>query len=154
MTATLKYRDVPNDVIRLMLFSYSLEDKARIWACPHHGFSELTQIDTFYNGLTEQDQDSLNDTLGGNLLNKTTKEALQFIENKSTVRYLRSRINIARVNTNSRNVVSKTNDRIDKLADQISNLVDIINKQVVAPAKAVKKVNLWRSSCLLRMYFY
>nr|GEY84748.1 hypothetical protein [Tanacetum cinerariifolium] len=31
MTATLKYRDVPNDAIKLMLFLYSLEDKARIW---------------------------------------------------------------------------------------------------------------------------
>nr|GEX06538.1 zinc finger, CCHC-type [Tanacetum cinerariifolium] len=31
-------------------------------ACPHHGFSELTQIDIFYNGLNEQDQDSLNAT--------------------------------------------------------------------------------------------
>nr|GEU95468.1 DNA-directed DNA polymerase [Tanacetum cinerariifolium] len=134
--------DVPNDAIKLMLFPYSLEDKARIWyekepsnsiltwddlvnkfvnqfispsktthlkneisrftqrfdetfseawdrfkellrACLHHGFSELTQIDTFYNGLTEQDQDSLNAASGGNLLNKTTKEALQIIENKS-----------------------------------------------------------------------
>nr|GEU30772.1 zinc finger, CCHC-type [Tanacetum cinerariifolium] len=119
MTATLKYRDVPNDAIKLMLLPYSLEGAARIWyekeppnliltwddlvnkfvnqlfppsktthlknkisrftqrfeetfgeawerfkemlrACPHHGFSELTQIDTFYNGLNEQDQDSLN----------------------------------------------------------------------------------------------
>nr|GEW28284.1 reverse transcriptase domain-containing protein [Tanacetum cinerariifolium] len=31
MTATLKYRDVPNDAIKLMLFPYSLEDRARIW---------------------------------------------------------------------------------------------------------------------------
>ncbi|GJT34531.1 reverse transcriptase domain-containing protein [Tanacetum coccineum] len=31
MTATLKYRDVPNDVIKLMLFPYSLEGAARIW---------------------------------------------------------------------------------------------------------------------------
>nr|GEZ61633.1 reverse transcriptase domain-containing protein [Tanacetum cinerariifolium] len=30
MTATLKYRDVPNDAIKLMLFPYSLEDRARI----------------------------------------------------------------------------------------------------------------------------
>nr|GEV08269.1 hypothetical protein [Tanacetum cinerariifolium] len=127
MTATLKYRDVPNDAIKLMLFPYSLEDAARIWyekeppnsiltwddlvnkfinqffpqffppsktthlkneisrftqrfeetfgeawdrfkemlrACPHHGFSELTQIDTFYNGLNEQNQDSLNAAAG------------------------------------------------------------------------------------------
>nr|GEV94079.1 reverse transcriptase domain-containing protein [Tanacetum cinerariifolium] len=176
-TSTLKYRDVPNDAIKLMLFPYSLEGAARIWyekeppnsiltwddlvnklvnqffppsktthlkkeiscftqrfeetfgeawecfkemlrACPHHGFSELTQIDTFYNGLNEQDQDSLNAATGGNLLSKTTREALQIIENKS-----------------------KTDDRIDKLADQISNLVEIVNKQVItlATAKAVEK---------------
>nr|GEU38337.1 reverse transcriptase domain-containing protein [Tanacetum cinerariifolium] len=150
MTATLKYRDVPNDAIKLMLFPYSLEDRARIcedWdrfkeflrACPHHGFSELTQIDTFYNGLTEQDQDSLNAASGGNLLNKTTREALQIIENKSRVCYSRSKSNVSRVNTNSRDVVSKTDDKIDKLADQISNLVEIVNKQVIAPAKVVKK---------------
>nr|GEY33779.1 hypothetical protein [Tanacetum cinerariifolium] len=116
MTATLKYRDVPNDAIKLMLFPYSLEDRARIceaWdrfkellrACPHHEFSKLTQIDTFYNGLTEQDQESLNAASGGNLLNKTTREALQIIENKS----------------------------------KISNLVEIVNKQAIAPAKAIEK---------------
>nr|GEW37453.1 reverse transcriptase domain-containing protein [Tanacetum cinerariifolium] len=96
---------------------------------------ELTQIDTFYNGLTEQDHDSLNAASRGNLLNKTTREALQIIENKSKVRYLRSKSNVSRVNTNSRDVVSKTDDQIDKLADQISNLVEIVNKQVIAPAK-------------------
>ncbi|GJW90673.1 reverse transcriptase domain-containing protein [Tanacetum coccineum] len=31
MTVTLKYRDVPDDVIKLMLFPYSLEGAARIW---------------------------------------------------------------------------------------------------------------------------
>nr|GEU65193.1 reverse transcriptase domain-containing protein [Tanacetum cinerariifolium] len=108
-------------------------------ACPRHGFSKLTQIDTFYNGLTEQDQDSLNAAAGGNLLNKTTREALKIIENKSKVRYSRSKSNVSRVNTNSRDNVSKTDDRIDKLADQILNLVEIVNKQVIAPAKAVEK---------------
>nr|GEU42039.1 DNA-directed DNA polymerase [Tanacetum cinerariifolium] len=113
--------------------------KEMLRACPHHGFSKLTQIDTFYNGLTEQDRDSLNATAGGNLLNKTTREALKIIENKSKVRYSRSKSNVSRVNTNFRDVVSKTDDRIDKLADQISNLVEIVNKQVIAPAKAVEK---------------
>nr|GEU66454.1 reverse transcriptase domain-containing protein [Tanacetum cinerariifolium] len=165
MTATLKYRDVPNDAIKLMLFPYSLEGAARIWyekeapnsiltwddlvnkifnqffppsktthlkneisrftqrfdekfgeawehfkemfrACPHHGFLELTQIDTFYNGLNEQDQDSLNATAGGNLLSKTTREALKIIKNKSKVRYSRSKLNVSRVNTNSRDNAS------------------------------------------------
>nr|GEU33870.1 hypothetical protein [Tanacetum cinerariifolium] len=136
MTATLKYRDVPNDAIKLMLFPYSLEGAARVWACPHHGFSELTKIDTFYNGLTEQDQDSLNAAAGGSLLNKTTREALKIIENKSKVCYSRNKSNVARVNTNSRDNANKTDDRIDKLAHQISNLVEIVNKQVIDIAKA------------------
>ncbi|GJS83972.1 reverse transcriptase domain-containing protein [Tanacetum coccineum] len=29
-------------------------------ACPHHGFLELHQLDTFYNALNANDQDSLN----------------------------------------------------------------------------------------------
>nr|GEV19655.1 reverse transcriptase domain-containing protein [Tanacetum cinerariifolium] len=110
-------------------------------ACPHHGFLELTQIDTFYNGLNEQDQDSLNAAAGGNLLSKTTREALKIIENKSKVCYSRSKSNVSRVNTNSRDSASKTDNRIDKLADQISNIVEIVNKKVITPttAKAVEK---------------
>nr|GEV32743.1 reverse transcriptase domain-containing protein [Tanacetum cinerariifolium] len=137
ITLTLKFRDVSNDVIKLMMFPYSLEGAARAWydkeppnfiltwkdltfgeawerfkemlsASPHHGFTELTQIDTFHNGLNENDQDSLNAAAGGNLLSKTT---------------------------------SKTDDRIDKVADQISTLVDIVSKKVVTPAtvKAVEE---------------
>nr|GEU76684.1 reverse transcriptase domain-containing protein [Tanacetum cinerariifolium] len=113
--------------------------KEMLRACPHHRFSKLTQIDTFYNGLTEQDQDSLNAASGGNLLNKTSREALKIIENKSKVHYSRSKSIVSRVNTNCRDNVSKTDDIIDKLADQILNLVEIINKQVIAPAKAVEK---------------
>ncbi|GJU05040.1 reverse transcriptase domain-containing protein [Tanacetum coccineum] len=110
-------------------------------ACLHHEFTELTQIDTFYNGLNENDQDSLNAAAGGNLLSKTTREALNIIENKSKVRYSRSKSNVSRVNTTSRESSSKTDDRIDKLADQISNLVEIVNKKVVTPAtvKAVEE---------------
>nr|GFB34023.1 reverse transcriptase domain-containing protein [Tanacetum cinerariifolium] len=33
-------------------------------ACPHHGFSELHQLDTFYNALNVNDQDSLNSAAG------------------------------------------------------------------------------------------
>nr|GFB06233.1 reverse transcriptase domain-containing protein [Tanacetum cinerariifolium] len=33
-------------------------------ACPHHGFSELHQVDTFYNALNSKDQDSLNSAAG------------------------------------------------------------------------------------------
>ncbi|GJY93447.1 hypothetical protein Tco_0509229 [Tanacetum coccineum] len=110
-------------------------------ACPHHGFTELTQVDTFYNGLNENDQDSLNAAAGGNLLSKTTREALNIIENKSKVRYSRNKSNVSRMNTNSRESSSKTDERIDKLADQLSTLVEIVSKKVVAPApvKAVEE---------------
>ncbi|GJV16400.1 hypothetical protein Tco_1361723 [Tanacetum coccineum] len=110
-------------------------------ACAHHGFSELTQVDTFYNGLNDNDQDSLNAAAGGNLLSKTTREALNIIENKSKVRYSRNKSNVSRVNTNSRESFSKTDERIDKLADQILTLVEIVSKKVVAPAtvKAVEE---------------
>ncbi|GKF61738.1 hypothetical protein Tco_0181792, partial [Tanacetum coccineum] len=109
--------------------------------CPHHVFTELTQIDTFYNGLNENDQDSLNATTGENLLSKTTIEALNIIENKSKVRYSRNKPNVSRVNTTSRESSSKTDERIDKLADQISTLVEIVSKKVVTPAtvKAVEE---------------
>nr|GEY68475.1 reverse transcriptase domain-containing protein [Tanacetum cinerariifolium] len=166
ITSTLKFKDVPNDVIKLMLFPYSLEGAARVWydkeppnsiltwedlvnkfvnqffspsetthlkneisrftqrfketlgeawerfkkmlrACPHHGFTKLTQIDTFYNGLNENDQDSLNAAAGGNLEENA----------------------------------SKTDDWINKLADQISTLVDIVSKKVItlATVKAVEE---------------
>nr|GEW24291.1 DNA-directed DNA polymerase [Tanacetum cinerariifolium] len=131
MTSTLKYRDVPNGAIKLMLFSYSLKGAARIWY-------EKEPPNLI---LTWDDLDSLNAAAGGNLLIKMTREALKLIENKSKVRYSRSKSNVSRVNTNSRDSSSKTDDRIDKLADQISNLVEVVNKQVITPAttKAVEK---------------
>ncbi|GJV82906.1 retrovirus-related pol polyprotein from transposon TNT 1-94 [Tanacetum coccineum] len=54
-------------------------------ACLHHCFTELHQLDTFYNALTPTDQDSLNAAAGGNLLTKTPRDALTIIENKSKV---------------------------------------------------------------------
>ncbi|GKC24399.1 reverse transcriptase domain-containing protein [Tanacetum coccineum] len=116
--------------------------KEMLRACPHHGFTELTQVDTFYNGLNENDQDSLNAAAGGNLLSKTTREALNIIENKSKVRYSRNKSNVSRMNTTSRESVSKTDERIDKLADQLSTLVEIVSKKVVTPApvKAVEEI--------------
>nr|GEZ50947.1 reverse transcriptase domain-containing protein [Tanacetum cinerariifolium] len=53
--------------------------------CLHHGFLELHQIDTFNNALTQSDQDSLNAAASGNLLNRTPRDALTIIKNKSKV---------------------------------------------------------------------
>nr|GFC96896.1 reverse transcriptase domain-containing protein [Tanacetum cinerariifolium] len=34
--------------------------------CPHHGFSELHQLDTFYNAINPNDHDALDSATGGN----------------------------------------------------------------------------------------
>nr|GEW12101.1 reverse transcriptase domain-containing protein, chloroplastic [Tanacetum cinerariifolium] len=115
-------------------------------ACPHYGFTKLAQIETFYNGLNDNDQDSLNAAAGGNLLSKTTREALQISENKSKVRYSRNKPNVSRMNTTSRENINKLYDRIDKLADQISTLVDIFAKKIVTPAP-VKVVEEYFFTC-------
>nr|GEY29059.1 reverse transcriptase domain-containing protein [Tanacetum cinerariifolium] len=57
--------------------------KDLLYACPHHGFTELHQLDTFYNALNPADQDSLNSAAGGNLLERRTQDVLTIIENKS-----------------------------------------------------------------------
>nr|GEZ14907.1 reverse transcriptase domain-containing protein [Tanacetum cinerariifolium] len=74
-----------------------------ISVCPHHGFSEFHQLNTFYNALNINDQDSLNSAAGGNFLDKMPRECLKIIESKSKVRQSRAKTVIAKVAT-SRNV--------------------------------------------------
>nr|GFB82875.1 reverse transcriptase domain-containing protein [Tanacetum cinerariifolium] len=57
--------------------------KVLLRACPPHCFTELHQLDTFYNALNPADQDSLNSAAGGNLLERRTQDVLTIIENKS-----------------------------------------------------------------------
>ncbi|GKD57174.1 reverse transcriptase domain-containing protein [Tanacetum coccineum] len=70
-------------------------------ACPHHEFLELHQLDTFYNALNANDQDSLNSAVGGNFLDKMPRECLRIIESKSKVRNLRNKAVVAKVSSNS-----------------------------------------------------
>nr|GEY90357.1 DNA-directed DNA polymerase [Tanacetum cinerariifolium] len=43
--------------------------------CPHHGFSELHQLDTFYNALNPNYQDDIDSAAGGNFLDKIPRES-------------------------------------------------------------------------------
>ncbi|GJT07201.1 hypothetical protein Tco_0841663 [Tanacetum coccineum] len=71
-------------------------------ACPHHGFSKLHQLDTFYNALNSNDQDSLNSAAGGNFLDKMPRDCLAIIEKqKSKVRYSSSKAIVSKVSTSS-----------------------------------------------------
>nr|GFA29099.1 reverse transcriptase domain-containing protein [Tanacetum cinerariifolium] len=87
ITSTLKFLNVPNTSIKLMLFPFSLE--------------ELHQLDTFYNALNSKDQDSLNSALGGNFLEKMPRDCLSIIESKSKVRYSRDKPVVSKVSTNA-----------------------------------------------------
>nr|GEU71215.1 reverse transcriptase domain-containing protein [Tanacetum cinerariifolium] len=62
-------------------------------AFPHHSFTELHQLDTFYNALNPTDQDSLNAIAGGNLLERRTQDVLTIIKNKSKIAKLTHAVN-------------------------------------------------------------
>nr|GEX70044.1 reverse transcriptase domain-containing protein [Tanacetum cinerariifolium] len=70
-------------------------------ACPHHGFFELHQLDTLYNALNVNDQDSLNSAAGGNFLDKMPRECLKIIESKSKVCQSRAKAVVAKVSMSS-----------------------------------------------------
>nr|GEU98673.1 hypothetical protein [Tanacetum cinerariifolium] len=191
ITSTLKYKNVPHDAIKLMLYPFSLEGAAQTWLekepprsiltwedlvskfvsyffppskttnlknditnfqqrfdktfreawdrfkdllhkCPHYGFSELHQIDTFYNALTQSDQDSLNAAACGNLLNRTPRDALTINENKSKVRTSRNKPIISKLNTTT----SSTSPSSD-----ITALTKII-KELVLNVKATQQATM------------
>ncbi|GJY91605.1 hypothetical protein Tco_0506801 [Tanacetum coccineum] len=137
ITSTIKYKDVPNSSIKLM---ERFKDLLR--ACPHHGFTELYQIDTFYNSLTLTDQDSFNAAASGNLLTKTTKDALILIENKSKVRTSRNRPVVAKVSTNTS--TSGLSPDVAALTDAVKAL---LLKNTTPPPASVKAVEESCDTC-------
>ncbi|GJU88168.1 hypothetical protein Tco_1300591 [Tanacetum coccineum] len=62
---------------------------------------QLHQLDTFYNALNANDQDSLNSAAGGNFLDKMPRECLRIIESKSKVRNSRNKAVVPKVSSNS-----------------------------------------------------
>nr|GEU36678.1 reverse transcriptase domain-containing protein [Tanacetum cinerariifolium] len=54
-------------------------------ACLHHGFTELHQLDTFYNALNPADQVSLNSATGDNLLEKQIAKLTHVVNQQTSV---------------------------------------------------------------------
>ncbi|GJY68860.1 reverse transcriptase domain-containing protein [Tanacetum coccineum] len=105
-------------------------------ACPHHGFTELHQLDTFYNALTPTDQDSLNVVTGGNLLTKTPRDALTIIENKSKVHKSWNKPIVTKVSTNAPSSSTPYSLEIAALV----NAVKAMLHQKYSPLASVKAV--------------
>nr|GEU87366.1 reverse transcriptase domain-containing protein [Tanacetum cinerariifolium] len=108
-------------------------------AYPHHGFSELHQLDTFYNALNSKDQDSLNSAAAGNFLDKMPCECLAIIKSKSKVHYSRDKPVVTKESTNaSTSIVSPD---VVELKDMVKAL--LLDKkgqnQSPAPVKAVEE---------------
>nr|GEU61643.1 putative reverse transcriptase domain-containing protein [Tanacetum cinerariifolium] len=55
--------------------------KLPIDRCPNHNMLPVTQIDTFYNGLTLRHRDTINDVAGGTFMKRRPKECYDLIEN-------------------------------------------------------------------------
>nr|GEY39244.1 reverse transcriptase domain-containing protein [Tanacetum cinerariifolium] len=207
ITSTIKYRDVLNSVIKMILFPFSLAGAARRWlekepprfittwddlvlkfineffppsrttnlrneisnfhqkfdesfhearerykdllrACPHHGFTELHQLDTFYNALNSADQDSLNAIAGGNLLEKSHQDALTIIENKSKVSNSRSKPISSQVKScdvNSSSEIAKLTHAVNQQTSAVTTALMAMLKQLQvtpppAPVKAVEEI--------------
>ncbi|GJS85013.1 reverse transcriptase domain-containing protein [Tanacetum coccineum] len=104
---------------------------------PHHGFSELHQLDTFYNALNSNDQDSLNSAAGGNFLDKMPRECLKIIESKSKVRQSRSKAIVSKVSTSSSTPAVSSD--VAELKDMVRALILDKKNQTPAPVKAVEQ---------------
>nr|GEX39273.1 reverse transcriptase domain-containing protein [Tanacetum cinerariifolium] len=107
--------------------------------CPHYGFSELHQHDTFYNALKSKDQDSLNSAAGGNFFDKMPREFLTIIESKSKVCYSCNKTVVAKVSTNTS--TSGISPDVDELKDMVKALLLDKKSQNQAPTtiKTVKE---------------
>ncbi|GKF55353.1 hypothetical protein Tco_0165693, partial [Tanacetum coccineum] len=112
-------------------------DKTFYEACPYIGFLELHQLDTFYNALNSNDQDSLNSAAGGNFLDKIPRDCLRIIESKSKVRSSRNKLIVAKVSSSSSTPGISPDDV--ELKDTVKALLLDKKSQASAPVKAVKE---------------
>nr|GEY56260.1 hypothetical protein [Tanacetum cinerariifolium] len=123
--------------------------------CPHHGFSELHQLDTFYNALNPNDQDALDLVAGGNFLDKILRDGLSIIKSKSKVRYSRSRVTDLRVSMNDplssslpsnsfdlQQIVASLEDKLDIRMNHFEKSLNDMKAFVTSPApiKEVEEV--------------
>nr|GEY50606.1 hypothetical protein [Tanacetum cinerariifolium] len=106
--------------------------------CPHHGFSELHQLDTFYNALNPNDQDALDSAAGGNFLDKIPRECLSIIKSKSKVRYSRSIVT---------DIVASLEDKLDIRMNRFEKSLNDMKKSFITPTAPLKAVeeNLYKN---------
>nr|GEY08746.1 hypothetical protein [Tanacetum cinerariifolium] len=114
--------------------------------CPHHGFTEMHQLDTFYNALNPTDQDSLNSAMGGKVLERRTQDVLTIIENKSKVCNSRNKLVVSQVKSSDANSssskIAKLTHAVNQQKSAVTTAITAILKQFQAtpPPASVKVV--------------
>nr|GEY68374.1 reverse transcriptase domain-containing protein [Tanacetum cinerariifolium] len=121
--------------------------------CHHHGFSELHQLDTFYNALNPNDKDALDSAAGGNFLDKIPRECLSIIESKSKVRYSRSRVTDVRANVNAppppsshsnsfdlQQIAASLEDKLDIRMNRFEKSLNDMKNSFITPTAPLKAV--------------
>nr|GEX84250.1 reverse transcriptase domain-containing protein [Tanacetum cinerariifolium] len=126
--------DVPNDVIKLMMFLYSLEGNARVWYDKEPPISILTWEDLVNKFVNQFFPPSKTTHLKNEIYRFTQRFEETFGEAWERFKeMLRA--------CPHHEFTDKSDVRIDKLADQILTLVDIFAKKIITPTpvKAVEE---------------
>ncbi|GJX54921.1 hypothetical protein Tco_0284818 [Tanacetum coccineum] len=132
-----------DDLVSKFINQFFPPSKTTNLPCPHHVFFELHQLDTFYNALNANDQDSLNYAAGGNFLDKMPRECLRIIESKFKVRNSRNKAVVAKVSSNSSTPgISPDVAALTTEVSELKNLMKtmLIDKQKVQAPASVKAV--------------
>ncbi|GJT86267.1 hypothetical protein Tco_1067984 [Tanacetum coccineum] len=151
ITSTLKYKNVPHEAIKLILFPFSLEGEpgfglkknplvlsihAKISrALMKHLVRHLTDLRISYS-----DQDALNAAAGGNLLNRTPRDALNIIENKSKVRTSRNKPVVSKVSDTTSSSTPAYLPEITALIDAVKAMLLQNKTPSPAPVKAIEEI--------------
>ncbi|GKA07538.1 hypothetical protein Tco_0686762 [Tanacetum coccineum] len=105
---------------------------------------KLHQLDTFYNALNSNDQDSLIPTRGGNFLDKMPRDCLRIIESKSKVRNSRNKPVVAKVSS-STSTPGISSD-VAELKDMVKALLLDKKNQSPAPTPVKAPLHVYRDN--------
>ncbi|GJV80913.1 reverse transcriptase domain-containing protein [Tanacetum coccineum] len=115
--------------------------KLSIDRCPNHNMLLVTQIDTFYNGLTLSHRDTINAAAGGTFMQKTPEECYELIENM-TAHHNHWDTSATRDET-SRNISSTTSTESPEVVRQL----ELMNKNFVEMMRQIQSVKSVNPKC-------
>ncbi|GJR27803.1 reverse transcriptase domain-containing protein [Tanacetum coccineum] len=115
--------------------------KLSIDRCPNHNMLLVTQIDTFYNGLTLSHRDTINAAAGGTFMQKTPEECYELIENM-TAHHNHWDTSATRDET-SRNISSTTTTESPEVVRQL----EMMNKNFVEMMRQIQSVKSVNPKC-------